>query len=248
MLSAAPLTGLPGPSRARLRASQPAADAESMDEESDLTAASAPLRGARPAPGARRFEPLPARVLAGLPRREPAALAAFYDAYFVRIWGYVKRMVHDEHLTEDLTQEILMNVQRALPSYDPSRALSPWVFTIATNKLRDHWQSRRFQESRRQVSLDDEDAPVLAPPARERGPDGAFEHLELAERVAQAVSRLPESLRVPFWLRWHEELSFEDVARQLGTSQVAARKRYSRALAELRALLVDEADASGGAR
>jgi RNA polymerase sigma factor (sigma-70 family) len=206
-------------------------------------------QGTRP-PAARapRSESLPAAVLAGLPRRDPAALAAFYDAYFGRIWGYVKRMVHDEHLTEDLTQEILMNVHRALPGYDPARALSPWVFTIATNKLRDHWQSRRFQDARHQVSLDDEDGALLAPPARARAPAAALERRELAQRVAEAVARLPESLRVPFWLRWREELSFADVARQLGTSEVAARKRYSRALAELRKLLVDEADGPGGER
>jgi RNA polymerase sigma factor (sigma-70 family) len=143
-------------------------------------------------------------------------------------------MVRDEHESEDMTQEILMNVHRALPGYDPARPLAPWVFTIATNKLRDHWQSRRFQESRRQVHLEDDDAPLEAPPAR------AAERGELAARVSEAIARLPESLRVPFWLRWHEELGFDAVAAQLGISEVAARKRYSRALAELRALLGTE--------
>lgn len=236
----APPTPGAGGAEIDCRASQRSAGVEVMDEESDLPAASAPPRAARPVARARRSEPLSAAVLAGLPRHEPAALAAFHDAYFGRIWGYVKRMVHDEHLCEDLTQEILMNVHRALPGYDPARALSPWVFTIATNKLRDHWQSRRFQESRRQVSLDDEDAALLEPPAPARAPAAALERRELAQRVADAVARLPESLRVPFWLRWREELPFADVALQLGTSEVAARKRYSRALAELRALLADE--------
>lgn len=208
-----------------------------MPEDQDLPGIEAPPRGRpRTAERARvRGAPqLPADVLAGLPRRDPAALAAFHDAYFGRIWGYVRRMLRDEHQCEDLTQEILMNVHRALPGYDPARPLSPWVFTIATNKLRDHWQSRRFQESRRQVALDDEDAPLESPPAR------AAERRELAERVAEAIGRLPESLRVPFWLRWHEELGFDAVAAQLGVSEVAARKRYSRALAELRGMLAPE--------
>lgn len=208
-----------------------------MHEDQDLPGTEAPPRAARSR--ARGAAPLPAHVLAGLPRRDPAALAAFYDAYFGRIWGYVKRMVRDEHLTEDLTQEILMNVHRALGSYDPARALSPWVFTIATNKLRDFWQSRRFQESRRQVSFEDGEAPLAAP-------SGELERRELAERVAEAVARLPESLRVPFWLRWHEELGFDEVAAQLEISEVAARKRFSRALAELRALLAGLGDGTGG--
>jgi DNA-directed RNA polymerase specialized sigma24 family protein len=63
---------------------------------------------------------------------------------------------------------------------------------------------------------------------------------------------MPESLRAPFWLRWHEELSFAQIAEQLDSSEVAMRKRYSRALAELRRLLAGwlpaEVDRPGGAR
>lgn len=206
-----------------------------MSEAPESNGTQARARAARGAPA------LPAHVLEGLRRRDPAALGAFHDAYFARIWGYVKRMVRDEHLTDDLTQEILLNVHRALDGYDPARALAPWVFTIATNKLRDHWQSRGAQEARAALRLDDEDAPLVAPPSRERGPAQTLERRELAERVAEAIARLPESLRVPFWLRWHEELEFEAIGAQLGISDVAVRKRYSRALAELRALLAGEA-------
>lgn len=218
-----------------------------MHGDEDLPATGAPPRAARAAASERRAPALSAAVRAGLPRRDPAALGAFYDAYFGRLWGYVKRMVRDEHLTEDLTQEILMNIHRAFESYDPSRALSPWVFTIATNKLRDFWQSRRFQESRRQVSLDDQEAPAREPSAREVGPGGALEGRELAERVAEAIARLPEGLRAAFWLRWREEQEFSAIGAQLGISEVAARKRFSRALGELRALLADDLTDLGGA-
>ena len=220
-----------------------------MHGDEELPGTEAPPRAVRGPvrAGERRAPALSAAVRAGLARRDPAALGVFYDAYFGRIWGYVKRMVRDEHLTEDLTQEILMNIHRAFGSYDPARALSPWVFTIATNKLRDHWQSRSVQESRRQVRLDDEDAPLLQPAAREDAPGGALERGELAGRVAEAIERLPESLRVPFWMRWHEELEFADVGAQLGISEVAARKRYSRALGALRELLADALADEGGA-
>lgn len=211
-----------------------AAGAPPGSERRSEARAPRPTAAARAPRGA---PPLDRAVREGLRERRPEALAAFHEAYFERIYGYVRRLVRDEHLAEDLTQDVLMHLYRAFPGYDPARDLRPWVFTIATNKLRDFWQSRRFQDERGKVSLDDEHAEPLAPQEPRRGPRGELEAGELAGAVAEAIERLPEALRLPFWLRWHEELSFADIAAQLGRSEVAVRKRYSRALAELRRLL-----------
>ena len=49
------------------------------------------------------------------------------DAYFPRLYGYVKSLVKDVHLAEDLTQDIFLQLHRGFPSYDPARALRPRV-------------------------------------------------------------------------------------------------------------------------
>jgi RNA polymerase sigma-70 factor (ECF subfamily) len=211
-----------------------------MSGDPDLPPAGATARRAaagRPRVAGRDPAGLSRELREGLRQRRPEALEAFYAAYFDRVYGYVRRMLRDEHLAEDLTQDIFMSIHRALSSYDPARDLRPWVFTIATNKLRDLWQSRVFQQGRRQVSLDDDEAGAPAPAVPADGPRESLEAGELGAAVAQAIELLPESLRVPFWLRWHEELSFEEIAAELDRSEVAVRKRYSRALAELRRLL-----------
>lgn len=207
-----------------------------MSGDQDLPAPPATTRG-RSSPAARGALALPRELREALPARRPDALEAFFEAFFGRVHGYVRRMVADEHLAEDLTQDIFMSIHRALPSYDPARALRPWVFTIATNRLRDLWQSRAFQEGRRQASLDDEDDPAPTPATDGAVPPDVLAAGELGQAVEAAVERLPESLRVPFWLRWHEELSFAQIAEQIGGTEVAMRKRYSRALAELRRAL-----------
>ena len=186
-------------------------------------------------------------TLAALRQREPEALQAFYDAYFDRIFGYVRRLVRDEHLAEDLTQEIFMHVHRALPSYDPTRDLRPWVFTIATNKLRDFWNSRRYQESAGRSAPRDLDAEGLEPPSRQPGPREQLEDTERYGAVGLAIRRLPEALRTTLVLRYYHELSFEEIGAICGRTAVAARKRYSRALAELRQRLVDGARAEDDA-
>lgn len=165
---------------------------------------------------------------------DPRVLERFYDVYFDQVYGYVRRMVREEHLAEDLTQDIFMHLHRALSSFDPARELRPWVFTIATNKVRDHWRSRRHVASQREVSVE-EDATLAVDP--QQGPGGELEGQELADVVAQAVDDLPEIMRTTLALRYYDGLSFAEIGGIVGRNEVAVRKRYSRALEELRVRL-----------
>jgi RNA polymerase sigma-70 factor (ECF subfamily) len=195
--------------------------------------------GDLPAATAARLPALTPEQRLGLPARDPAALARFFDLYFERVHGYVRRLVPDEHLAEDLTQDVFLQIYRALPGYDPERELSPWVFTIATNRIRDLWRSRAHQEGRAEVDLDaeghGEDGLERLPEGVR--PDETLAQGELLEHLRRAVDGLPEGLRMTVLLRAYEQLSFEEIGRILGRNEVAVRKRYSRALEILRASL-----------
>jgi RNA polymerase sigma-70 factor (ECF subfamily) len=175
-------------------------------------------------------------LLARLPERDADALAAFFDAYFPRVYGYLRRLVRDEHRAEDLTQDVFVHVYRAFPTYDPARPLRPWVFTIATNKLRDHWRSRAHKDLLREESVEAGDAENELSAGSER-PDTPLAREELDRLSRDAVDALPEGLRVPVVLRVWEDLSFEAIGEILERNEVAVRKRYSRALEVLRASL-----------
>jgi RNA polymerase sigma-70 factor (ECF subfamily) len=171
-----------------------------------------------------------------LPGRDPQALSAFFDAYFDRVYGYVRRLVRDEHLAEDLSQDVFMHIYKAIPTYDPARSLRPWVFTIATNKVRDFWRSRRHRESQKEQSVEREGAVDNVSGGAER-PDTNLTRHEMDERVRRAVDELPEGMRMTVLLRVYEGMSFEAIGAILDRSEVAVRKRYSRALDTLRASL-----------
>ncbi|MEW6073564.1 MAG: sigma-70 family RNA polymerase sigma factor [Planctomycetota bacterium] len=164
--------------------------------------------------------------------REACALEELFDTWFERVHGYVRRVVGDEAAVEDLTQDIFLHVYRALPTYDPERDLRPWLFTIASNKVRDHWRSRPRQEARREASIEEGAAENL--PSRGDAPDAGLERRELSEAVRAAIDRLPANLRETVRLRTYDGLSFEAISDRLGRNVVAVRKRYSRGLAALR--------------
>ena len=120
------------------------------------------------------------------------------------------------------------------------------MFTIATNKVRDYWRSRKHQTRVREQALDEEERPGLAR-SREGTPTGQLENRELGERIAAAVQALPDSMRTTLILRYFEGMSFEDIGRVVDRNETAVRKRYSRALEELRSALGDDLDPRPGA-
>ncbi len=196
--------------------------------------------GAEPTEGqdeaARTAPELPQAIRDELPALAPAALEAFFDHYFTRVYAYIRRLVREEHLAEDLTQDVFLHVQRSLPSYDPERPLSPWVYTIATNKVRDLWRSRRHQEERHMQRVDaEEGGPTLV--ADDPQPSDEMETTEVQDEVREAVEELPEMLKTTFVLRFYEGLSFEAIGQMVDRNEAAVRKRYSRALSELREAL-----------
>jgi len=185
---------------------------------------------------ASRDDGFPPGLRSALRDREEGALAAFYDAYFDRVYAYVRRMVGSQHLAEDLTQDIFMHLLSNLESYDPARPLRPWVFTIATNKLRDFWRSRRHRMGQREVSIEADEGGGWTTSDEPR-PEERLMAVERTGKLAEAIEALPESMRVTLMLRYYEGMSFADIGAIVERNEDAVRKRYSRALEELRKAL-----------
>lgn len=187
------------------------------------------------AQSARKLGPLDMTIeqRTALRDRKPGAMEAFFETFFDPLYQYIWRMVGRSHLAEDLTQDVFMQIHKSFDRYDPQRSLKPWVYTIATNRVRDFWRSRRNQQSSREEELGDS-------LGRERlqddrpGPAHVLDSKEMGGAVGEAIKALPETLRTTFVLRFHEGLSFVEIAKIVERNEVAVRKRYSRALEELR--------------
>jgi len=173
---------------------------------------------------------------AQLPRRDPEALARFYETYFDRVYGYLRRMLGEDQLAEDVTQDVFMHIQRSIHTYDPSRDPGPWVFTIATNKVRDFWRTRRHKEAGLEASLDDEERKFRAP-SRDPGPLPELEREEMSRELSKAIDELAPGLRETLVLRAIEGLEFAEIGERIGRNETAVLKRYSRARGDLREAL-----------
>ncbi len=126
---------------------------------------------------------------------------------------------------DDLAQETLA---RALATDGPRRVSRGWLATIAHNLSSEFRRGDARRRAREELAA----RPEIEP--RSEPPEEALERAELQRSLLDEVLRLGEPAKSAVVLRFLEGLSYAEVATRQGVSEVAVRKRVSRALDELR--------------
>lgn len=148
--------------------------------------------------------------------------------------GFFARSVGAGAAAEDLLQTTFLKVHGARRSWRPGERLRPWVFTIAA-RVRVDWLRRNGRRSEEEEL----DAESEAGPQAKGDPGQAVLEQERAERVREAMERLPEPQRVVIHLHRFEGMGFAEIGQVLGITEGAAKLRAFRAYAQLRTLLAD---------
>jgi RNA polymerase sigma factor (sigma-70 family) len=135
----------------------------------------------------------------------------------------------DLALREDLMQDILLAIHRALPTLRETDRLAPFVFKIAHNRGVSH-VARRMALKRAPVPDDEPD-----PPSAEQ----ALIEGERSSRLVRAVRRLPLPYRETITLVL-EDLSYAEIAETLDISVSNVGVRVNRAKVMLKEMLSDD--------
>src|SRR5215472_16732829 len=135
---------------------------------------------------------------------DAAAFETLYGRHKGPLFRYVVRSVKARGEAEEIYQEIWMRVVEARSRYRPEAKFTTWLYTIAHNRMVDHWRAKGLAL----VSLDDDATalpePVAAPDAE---PQRAAEAHEALERLATAITALPAAQRESFLLRCEADLT-----------------------------------------
>jgi RNA polymerase sigma-70 factor (ECF subfamily) len=168
-----------------------------------------------------------------------SALDALMTRHADKLFHYLVRQLRDEADAADLAQETFVRVHRHRSSYDPRRSFTTWLYTIATNLVRDRfkWRARHPEVSLESPLAESGNELGIALPDARPGPDANLVAAERAAAVARAVAALPEDFRTPLVLAEFENLPNAEIAAIVGVSQKAVESRLYRARQQLRASL-----------
>ena len=164
--------------------------------------------------------------------RDRASFARLFDYFAPRLKAYVRRAGTDEQTAEELAQEAMIQVWNKAASFDPSRAaVSTWIFTIVRNK--------RIDRLRRRSSQPYEDVDGLEIASDEPSGEDEVAASQLSERVADAMTELPEEQRQVIDLAYIQDLSQSEIAERLQLPLGTVKSRMRLAYARLKSSLVD---------
>lgn len=129
----------------------------------------------------------------------------------------------------DLSQEVFLRAYRAIGTFRGASSLATWLYRIGVNLCLNKATGR----TPRPEPLDERDV------TPERGPDAMGQLLaeERARRVRAAIAKLPDRQRATLILRVYQELSHQQIAEVLGSTEGAVKASFFHALRNLRNLL-----------
>ena len=155
-----------------------------------------------------------AALVARAQQGETVAFEVLVVKYQRRVAATIRRLVHDDRITEELTQEVFLSVFLALTSFRPDGEFAAWLFTIARNAARSYLRSAQNRQDDRPIQLLDEagdnDRFGIAPSPEEE----AMAH-QLFERIEAEVAALPEVQRRALLMREIDGLDYKAIAAAL---------------------------------
>jgi RNA polymerase sigma-70 factor (ECF subfamily) len=167
--------------------------------------------------------------LSAASRGDESAFAAVYDSAAPRVYGLVHRILRDVHQSEEVTQEVFLQVWETSQRFDPTRgsALS-WIMTLAHRRAVDRVRS---SEAQRRRDLRDAERSFRAP--FDQTAEGADASME-ATRVREALAELSTTQRRALELAYFAGHTHAEVSQLLQIPLGTAKTRIRDGLIRLR--------------
>jgi len=169
-----------------------------------------------------------AGLLALVARGDQSAFAAVYDRSAAQVFGLVRRVIRDPAQSEEVTQEVMLEVWRSASRFDPHRGSAmAWLMTLAHRRAVDRIRSGQAAAERE----------VRAAAATGPGYDMVAEEVETrldAQRVRRCLESLTDLQRESLTLAFYGGYTYREVAGLLGVATGTVKTRMRDGLIRLR--------------
>ena len=155
----------------------------------------------------------------------------FFDRHYSRVRAFIRSIVREDWIAEDLTQEVFIRAFNHLPDLKDRSRAKAWLFRIAKNMCTDYFRQARGERRNDSSPLDPS---LVACSSRQ---ERAFEQQEMTECVQNHFQLLPENLRTVLWLFDVDGFTHKEIAEILDIDVANVKVRLHRARKKMRKIL-----------
>lgn len=146
------------------------------------------------------------------------AFAELVRRYERQIFSMAYRLAGDYDEAADLAQEAFLRIYRMLDRYDPQKKFFSWMYRVAQNSCLNALNKRPHnvipvENAEEYLAPEGSDAALAAAVAE---PEQNYLNRELRQNIDEAIAQLPDNYREVVYLRYIEDLSYQQIAEVCG--------------------------------
>jgi RNA polymerase sigma-70 factor (ECF subfamily) len=157
---------------------------------------------------------------------DKAALQEIFQDQYQKVCGAIFRLIKDAGIVEDLAQEVFFRFWQKRHQIEITSSLDAYLRRMAVNEGLAYLRSRKY--------FTEEIEPHAAHISDMGNAEDRFLHAELEQNIRSAIDGLPPKCRMVFQLSRYEELSYQEIATQMGISIKTVENQMGKALKILR--------------
>ncbi len=148
-------------------------------------------------------------------QQNPEGFGKLYDYYFPKVYAFIASKVNDRDDAEDITSEVFMKTLENIHSYEwRGIPFTGWLFKIARNTLNTY-----YVQHAKQTTKDIDEVYGLAEDEEKVSPHKNAARNELAEKVKEVMSELPERELTVVQLKFFSQLNNREIMDVTGLSE-----------------------------
>jgi RNA polymerase sigma-70 factor, ECF subfamily len=156
-------------------------------------------------------------LVARIARGEQLAMRALFARYQTVLYRWLRSMVNDDALAEDLLSDVFLDVWRQAAAFEGRSSVSTWLFAIARYKA--------LSARRRRVNAELDDTVAASIPDLSDDPEVALQKKNRSELLRQAIGELSQEHREIVDLVYYHGKSVKEAAEIVGIGEATVKTR-----------------------
>ena len=156
-------------------------------------------------------------------------ISQLFREHYAYLHRAVYRVIPDNKISEDLVQDVFYELWRKREHIQINISIKAYLRRAVVNKALNYIRDQKIKP--------EGDEKLIYMENKQMNPQQKVELSELEQRIHQAIARLPERCKQVFVLSRFEEMTYQEIADQLGVSIKTVEHQISKALKLLRQVI-----------